>query len=119
MIGVVGAGHLPGIAREWPTVGSPESVRRAAEYVSPPPADAPDTPRQRSAMQTATTAVLAATGLALALRRPKLALGVSGFVFGASAVGLAAAAAGVRKVERCIAAIDVASRKLAEQGDSS
>lgn len=110
-VGVVGAGHVAGIAAEWSTARSPDGYARAAEYAAPVPADAA-APGAAAALP---SAVVAATVALLAVRRPRLLAKLSVFVAGAGATGAAVGAAGVRNAARAIERVHAADEQLRAQ----
>jgi len=109
VVGVVGAGHVAGIAREWAEARSPAGYARAAEYSLPVPEDALP---PGSAVGALPSAMLAAGIALLAVRRPRvlatLAAGAAGTVGLAAAMG----AAGVRNAGRAIDRLNKADEQL-------
>ena len=109
-VGIVGAGHLAGIAAEWATARSPDGYARAAEYALPMPADA-EAPGVAAALPRAAAAAGAAW---LAVRRPRLFTKLVGAGAGASAMLAAVGAASVRQAARAIERVHAADEQLRE-----
>lgn len=109
VVGVVGAGHVRGIAREWATARSPEAYAAAQEFEQPWPADVPHTFPWAS---TLTQSLFAGSGLLLAARRPRLAVRLAGLSAGVATVALAAAAQGVRQLKTALSAVEAASKAM-------
>ena len=107
VVGIVGAGHVRGIAREWATARSPEQYAIAQEYEQPWPCDVPRSFPWASML---TQSLVAGSGLLLAVRRPRLAVRLAGLSAGMTSVALAAAAQGVRQLKTALAAVERASK---------
>jgi pheromone shutdown protein TraB len=110
VVGVVGAGHVPGICREWRGARSPEAYARAQDALTARPSELPPP----GAGATLAKAALAAGGGALALARPRGALKLAAFVGCVGALGCAGGAAAVRAAARALDALqraDVALRQ--------
>lgn len=114
-VGVVGAGHVRGIAREWQNARSPEAYARAKEYELPVPSDAPPSSNWTGSVG---QVAMVGGGALLAVRRPRLALRLAGFTAGLTAFGLATAAQAVRHMKSALDAVDSASRLL-DQRDTT
>jgi pheromone shutdown protein TraB len=115
VVGVVGAGHVRGICREWRGARSPEAYARAQEALVARPAEVP--PPGAGAFFT--KAALAAGGGALALARPRGALKLAAFVGMMGAFGCAGGAAGVRAAGRALTALDAADAALRRQEEET
>jgi hypothetical protein len=113
VVGIVGAGHVRGIAREWATARSPEQYAIAQEYEQMWPADVP---RSFPWASTLTQSLFAGSGLLLAVRRPRLAVKLAGLSAGMTTVAVVAAAQGVRTLKTALAAVESASTAIESDG---
>ena len=87
VVGVVGAGHVPGIKRLWLSAGEPEFAAKALEYEQMPPA-AEELGARPVATAVGLFGVLAYAGVSAWRRRPRTAKSIAGLfgIWGAYSV---------------------------------
>lgn len=117
IVGVVGAGHIAGIEREWANVDSPESRARFNEYLQDQPSDIKPVDYTNRIL----TGALGAAAFTTILRRgsPR-AVAAAGAVVGSvltlAAVGTYAGASGLVALGKIAVAIEDASIRAADLG---